>query len=221
MEHCSKCGKALPKIFGIYLDTCHKDDNGIICDACNRKKLAKIGEIINKNSKSQNSKSTKEDDIFFEKKITIKKDGKKKTIKTKQCNERNFGKIKIYISERQFEIIPLYQKYKIDDVISYELIENSCVKTKGGIGGAIVGSAIAGVPGALIGYDKTKKQKNFCSEYRILIRMKGHSPINIGYIGGGVNVAYDSSEFLDYKRNASATIEGIEYILKMTNQRKR
>ena len=241
MEHCSKCGKAMPKIFGIYWDNHYKEGDKITCEACHLKELAKIGEIINKNTKlrestpnngcvncgSQNATYFDVENVSWlcENCYLIAQYGEEKAQeilerKKEANNIKYFGDLKLYIKEREFEIIPRYGKHRVDDVISYELIENGSVETKGGIGGAIIGSAIAGVPGALIGYDKGKKRKNVCSEYRILIRMKGKAPVEIGYIGGGCNVSYDSAEFLGYKKSASNTISGIEYILEMIEKQR-
>lgn len=140
------------------------------------------------------------------------------TLKEKQRNEKIYGSIKLFMKEKQFVRIPLIERYSFDDVISYELIENGNIEKSKGIGGAIIGGALAGVPGALIGYDISKKNKNVCTEYKIIIRMKGSAPININYIGGGVPVSYDSVQFNQYRKAANETIEGIELILDMVKK---
>lgn len=48
--------------------------------------------------------------------------------------------------------------------------------------------------------------------------MRGSAPINIGYIGRGVTVAYNSVQFRQYKKDAIETIEGIEIIIDMVKK---
>ena len=234
MEHCVKCGKSLPKILGIYFHTCYNLSEGVFCETCywdklknERESAERIAELRKStpnngcnNCGSTNADSFDADNLVWlcEKCFWTTKYGEDKykevlDSREKIKNEKVCGSINLFMKERQFQRMITLQKYKFDDVISYQLIENGNVERKGGIGGAIVGGVVAGVPGALIGYDRGKKSKNMCTEYRIVIRMRSGAPLVIGYIGGGTSVAYDSAQFLEYRRLAMDTIKGIEIIL--------
>lgn len=63
--------------------------------------------------------------------------------------------------------------FSYDDIISYELLQDGEAVTKGGLGSAIVGGAVFGGVGAIVGSNVgSKKTKQEISEYRIKIVTK-------------------------------------------------
>ncbi len=69
--------------------------------------------------------------------------------------------------------LPCFSKniiFSYDDIISYELLQNGESITKGGLGSAIVGGAMFGGVGAIVGrITGSKKTKQEISEFRIKI----------------------------------------------------
>lgn len=57
--------------------------------------------------------------------------------------------------------------FSLDELVSYELVENGQVKTKGGLGSAVVGGALFGAAGAVVGSIVGKKQIQEVTEYKI------------------------------------------------------
>lgn len=242
MERCAKCNKGLPKIGSMYIFSCYDSSIGTLCENCWNEHLAQLrieGERKKKiKDETPNNGccncGTKEANFIFdddrkewlcEKCYYITKYGEEKwkeilANREKYSNEKRYGKLKLFLKEKQFIREPFTERYGFEDVISYELIENGAVERTGSLGGAIVGGAIAGSTGAIIGYDQGRKTKSICTEYRIIIRVRGKAPINIGYIGGGVSVPYNTQQFVGYRNDAYATIEGIEVILEETRKAK-
>lgn len=59
--------------------------------------------------------------------------------------------------------------FKFSDLISYELLEDGESVTKGGLGSAIVGGALFGGVGAIVGGGLGKKQKSFCTSMGVMV----------------------------------------------------
>lgn len=57
--------------------------------------------------------------------------------------------------------------FSLDELVSYELVENGQAKTKGGLGSAVVGGALFGAAGAVVGSIVGKKQIQEVTEYKI------------------------------------------------------
>lgn len=71
--------------------------------------------------------------------------------------------------------------YRFDQLNTYELLENGSAVTSGGlgIGRAIVGGALLGGVGAILGgVTKKKKQKNFVESLKILVTFKNHKQVS-------------------------------------------
>lgn len=67
--------------------------------------------------------------------------------------------------------------YKCSDILSYELLEDGNTISKGGVGGAVVGGALLGGTGAIIGALTGKKQRNTCTKLEIKLTLKNlHTP---------------------------------------------
>lgn len=168
MEYCKKCGKKLPKIGGLYVFECSGSGENLLCKACSEKKAKEAHIEYERRKKIREATpnngccycGTKESNIFlfdYDKEdwicercyyVTNFGEEKWKEVleqKEKQRNEKKYGSIKLFMKERQFERMPLKERYSFDDVISYELIENGNIEKSKGIGGAIVGGALAGV----------------------------------------------------------------------------
>lgn len=100
-------------------------------------------------------------------------------------NERNTELASKYSStnhvEKYFDIdennkiwgVPCFSPhifFTYEDIISFELLENGNAVTKGGLGGAVVGGALLGGLGAVVGGSVGKKKtKQEITEYRIKI----------------------------------------------------
>lgn len=235
VEHCAKCGKALPKIGSLYIFDCYNSSIGLLCKDCWATHLDELRVEGERKKKIRDETpnngcchcGTTEARFMFdndnrewlcEKCYYIIKFGEQKwkevlEVREKMNNKKKYGRLSLFMKEKQFVCWPWLERHSFDDVISYELIDNGAAERSGSIGGAIVGGAIAGSTGAIIGYDAARKSKSICTEYRIVIRIRGKAPVIIGYIGGEPSVPYDSIQFRQYRKEALEIIEGIEVIL--------
>lgn len=234
MEHCSKCGKALPKIGGMYIFTCYGSGKNVLCEKCHQMEIEELRiegmrrrEIMEAtpnngccNCGAEEAKMFDDenrtwwcDKCFYTVKYGEARWNEIVEARERLANEKQYGHIKLFMKERQFVRLPLTERYNFSDVISYEFIDNGNVEKSGSLGSAVVGGVIAGPVGAVIGYASGAKTRNICREYKIVIRMRGQAPIVIGYIGGGSTVRYDSMSFAEYRNDAKITIQGIEIIL--------
>ncbi len=75
-----------------------------------------------------------------------------------------------------------------DEIIDYDLVENGNTVNKSGLGSAVVGGALFGGAGALIGYSMGKKQvQEVTSLYiKIITRIEGYSDVKIELISSSV-----------------------------------
>lgn len=71
--------------------------------------------------------------------------------------------------------------YTFGDLVNYELYENNSVIQKGGIGRAIVGGALFGEVGAIVG-SQTRKSKNYVDSLYIRITLKSSGMKKITFI---------------------------------------
>lgn len=62
--------------------------------------------------------------------------------------------------------------FNYDNLVSYELIEDGSTLTKSGLGRAVVGGALFGGAGAVVGAITGHKQKETCDSLKILITLK-------------------------------------------------
>lgn len=216
----------------MYIFACYNSSKGLMCKNCYSAELRKENEKWKKirdetpNNGCYNCGTTEATFMFDNNKrewlcekcyfITNYGEEEWKEILSKRekySNEKQYGTLKLFLKEKQFVREPFPERYSFEGIISYELIENGSVERSGSIGGAIIGGAIGGSTGAIIGYDQGRKPKSICTEYRIIIRVRGKAPINIGYIGNGMSVPYNTIQFAEYRNDANKTIEGIEVIL--------
>ena len=65
--------------------------------------------------------------------------------------------------------------YDYSDILDYELIEDGNSISKGGVGRAIVGGALFGGIGAIVGGSTGHKQKSICSKLQVKITMNNMS----------------------------------------------
>lgn len=83
-------------------------------------------------------------------------------------------------SDNKTWIVPKSKKYiennvdvfDFSDIIDYELIEDGRTLTKGGIGGAVVGGALLGGVGAIVGGNASKKNKSVVNKMYVRISLK-------------------------------------------------
>lgn len=93
--------------------------------------------------------------------------------------------------------------FAYNDIISYELLENGETITKGSLGGAIVGGALFGGVGAIIGSGMGSKTKQEINEYKIKIITKNpcYPEVYINFLTTG-KVKSDSILYKSYSGNA-------------------
>lgn len=76
---------------------------------------------------------------------------------------------------RQFAINKIKKEniYKYDDIVDFELLEDGDVVSSGGIGRALVGGALFGGAGAVVGA-VTSKKKQTCNNMKVKITVKNN-----------------------------------------------
>lgn len=138
-----------------------KIENGMICESC----FAKCGHFA---------------PLFGLKKLTSEN-----ILQAMQVNERNNKLMELFHTTKKFEkYLDIDEHNKIwgspcfsprtfftyDDIVDFELLENGNSVTKGGLGSAVVGGALMGGVGAIVGSNIGKKKtKQEITEYRIKI----------------------------------------------------
>lgn len=79
---------------------------------------------------------------------------------------------------KRFEIYGDRNSYKFDDLVNFELYENDGIEAKGGIGRAIVGGALFGGVGAVVGAATRKSESKVNSLYiRLTLKSVGMKKI--------------------------------------------
>lgn len=93
--------------------------------------------------------------------------------------------------------------FPYSDIISYELLQDGETITKGSLGGAIVGGALFGGVGAIVGSSMGSKTKQEISEYRIKIVTKNpcYPEVYINFLTTG-KVSSDSILYKTHSGNA-------------------
>lgn len=161
--------------------------------------------VLKKNKKTKNSKKKIQKDTIA--KIEKKDKEFHKTSK--------YGYLQIDEQNKLFKIGRNVQAY--EDLISFELVENGNILTKGGIspGRAIIGGALFGSEGAGLGsLSKIKKEDiEYCTNLSILVAVKNNKKgtFSIPFI----SFKTDKSKILYNQSitNAKATLVGFNYIL--------
>ena len=69
--------------------------------------------------------------------------------------------------------------FAFSDLIDFEMVEDGVSVTKGGLGSAIVGGALFGAAGAIVGGGLGKKQKNMVNKLSIVINLRNDLIPNI------------------------------------------
>lgn len=69
--------------------------------------------------------------------------------------------------------------FPFSDIIGFELVEDGISITKGGLGSAIVGGAIFGATGAIVGSGIGKKQKDMVNRMSVVINMRNPVVSNV------------------------------------------
>ena len=105
--------------------------------------------------------------------------------------------------------------YSFDQIVDYEVIENGTSVVKGGLGKAIVGGALFGSAGAIVGgVIGNKKTKNICNSLQIRIGLDDSPKENI-YIKL-INSETKTKSF-SYKINIEIANDIITFFSKITN----
>lgn len=185
-----------------------KISNGAICDNC----LTKCGHFV----------------IPF----GLKSKPAEYILQAIQANERNNSLLNMYHSTRKVDkFLDMDENNKIwgvpcfsphifftyDDIVDFELLENGNSLTKGGLGGAVVGGALFGGVGAIVGSNIGKKKtKQEITEYRIKIVTRNpiYPEVYINFLTAG-KVMSDSILYKSYSASAQQIISMLTL---MTNE---
>lgn len=104
--------------------------------------------------------------------------------------------------------------FKYEDILSYELLEDGESITKGGLGGALVGGALFGGAGAIVGgITGKKKTKKEINEFRIKIitRNEFYPEVYINFLIAG-SIKSGSMTYKGYKDAAQKIITELTLI---------
>lgn len=104
--------------------------------------------------------------------------------------------------------------FTYEDIISFELLENGNSVTKGGIGSAVVGGALLGGVGAIVGSNVGKKKtKQEITEYRIKIVTRNpiYPEVYINFLTAG-KVMSNSFLYKTYTDNAQRVLSALTII---------
>ena len=105
--------------------------------------------------------------------------------------------------------------YSIDETVDYELIEDSEVITKGGLGRAVVGGALFGIGGAIIGGatgKRTGKTVVDSMKLRITVNNKYNTFIDLDFFQMAKGIKKDSSSYKFSSEKASSIMSLIDYM---------
>lgn len=176
-----------------------KISNGMICDDC----FVKCG--------------------YFTNTYEIKSKTSEQVLNAIKANERNTELANKYNSTQKVEkYLDIDEKNKIwgapcfsthiffsyDDIVSFELLENGNSVTKGGIGSAVVGGALFGGVGALVGASAGKKKtKQEVTQYciKIITRNAIYPEVYINFLTAG-KVMTDSFLYKSYVASAQRVL---------------
>lgn len=146
-----------------------------------------------------------------------------------QANAKNQERVEMFHStskiEKYIELDETNRLWKVpcfsptliftyDDIISYELLQDGEAITKGGLGSAVVGGALFGGVGAIVGGSiGSKKTKQEISEYRIKIitRNSCYPEIFINFLVAG-KIKSGSLLYKTYTGNAQRVLSTLTVI---------
>ena len=119
---------------------------------------------------------------------------------------------KIYI----MPTVKLFSKsktLKYDDVVGYELLSDNEVITSGGLGRAVVGGALLGIGGAIVGgVTANRKTRNICEKLELKITVKGEFAPAIYIKFLDIKAKTNSSMYQDAYKEAQDAISQLEII---------
>ena len=169
-KYCVNCGKELGYLAG------HSCTTGPLCEAC-------VMTFIHFCVKDFSNKTKTEINSELERQMA-KRLGFKATQKVDDSYiEIDEPKKKILIYENGLED---FHVFNFEDIVEYEFIEDGETITKGGLGSAIVGGALLGGVGAIVGgVTGSKKNHPFVNSMKIKVTVKDfdHPIVNIKLIG--------------------------------------
>lgn len=112
-----------------------------------------------------------------------------------------------------------YYVFKYDEIVNFEVIEDGTTVTKGGLGKALIGGAVFGLPGAIVGAS-SKKTKQVCTKLEVLVTLTNpDTPIR--YIRLLENEYKKSSlTYMDASRNVQKIISKFQIIVNQLEQEK-
>lgn len=99
--------------------------------------------------------------------------------------------------------------FDYDEIIDYELTEDGELVAKGGIGSAVVGGAMFGAVGAIVGSNVGKKKTKTVIKditLRVSLKNKYIQQIKINFIPGGIDVKSGSMSYNTYKYAADSAV---------------
>lgn len=99
------------------------------------------------------------------------------------------------------------------NLLSFELLENGNIVTKGGIGRAVVGGMLFGGVGAVVGGITGSKNQNMCSSMKLRITLRNAHMDNTYITFIGYNTLTNSVEYSKAQKDAQACISALEIIL--------
>lgn len=193
-ELCSVCGNNAGD---------KKLSDGLVCNDC----LKKCGNFLSSHG--------------------LKKRSVENINKTITANENNNNLLNLFKATKKFQKylevdennklwkLPYYRNviFRYDDIISFHLLENGQTITKGGLGRAIVGGALFGGVGAIVGGVTGKKTKQEINEYCIKIITKHffYPQVFINFLTTG-KVKSNSILYKSYAQNAQSVLSMLSII---------
>lgn len=150
-----------------------KVKDGFICDECMQKAgvFKDNSVILRKNQQVSIIKSAIKKNEIFQKN---QKERQKIFVVTKKVE----SKIEVDETNGLFRKIKGEYIYSFSEVLDFEILDNGGSVASGGIGRAVVGGALFGGVGAIVG-GSTRKQKNICSSLRLRVGLKDTYPQNL------------------------------------------
>ena len=170
MAKCAVCSKGV----GLFSSKT-KIQDGVSCIEC----LGKSGIIQFENATNFTAAYLKE---YATRRIPLVANFKptKSISHTKTLNFKSSTDLMIDENSKTF-VVGMYGLFEISNLLSFELLEDGQSIVKGGLGGAIVGGALFGGVGAVVGSLTGASNKKVCNSMRIRITVK-NSHVDTAYI---------------------------------------
>ena len=110
--------------------------------------------------------------------------------------------------------------YNFADLIDYEVYENGKSQIAGRAGSALIGGALFGLGGAIVGSSMSRNINEKCSQLILILRLNdiNCSQITIKYLSSG-EIDKDSDMYKRMKTNLQEVCSILEYILKQGKYR--